>query len=242
MSHGLALGVAYTWSKLLTTNPQDRALISYDAYNLKQSYGLSTLNTPQIVSINYMYEEPFFKNQRGLGWVLGGWELSGIVSIQSGQSFSVTQDNDPWALVTTTSSTLSCTIGPSQPTCPLYPGGIGLPFANPGVRANQSGSSHGPKTLTEFFNTAAFSDAIGQFGNAAPGSVLGPGFQRWDTSLFKNVRFGERVNLQLRLEAFNTFNHTSPNSVVTDRDSSSFGAVNGYHIPRKLKIGVKITF
>jgi hypothetical protein len=242
MSHGLAVGVAYTWSKLLTTNPQDRALLAYDAYNLKQSYGLSSLNTPQIFSLNYMYEEPFFKNQRGLGWVLGGWELSGIISIQSGQSLSVTQDNDPWSLVQTNSSTLSCTISPTQPTCPLYPGGIGLPAANPGIRANQSGSSSGPKTLTEYFNTAAFSQAVGQFGSAAPGSVLGPGFQRWDTSLFKNIKFAERVNLQLRLEAFNTFNHTSPNSVVTDFNSSAFGHVNGYHIPREVQIGAKITF
>jgi hypothetical protein len=247
MSHGLAVGVAYTWSKLLTTNPLDRALIAYDTYNLKQSYGLSSLNTPQIFSLNYMYEEPFFKNQRGLGWVLGGWELSGIISIQSGQSQIITQENDPWALVTTNSSTLSCTISPTQLTCPLYPGGIGLPSAvppNQGVRADRvpGVSTSGPKTLTEFFNTAAFTTAVGHFGTSAPGAVLGPGFQRWDTSLFKNVRFGERVNLQLRLEAFNTFNHTSPNSVQTDVNSSSFGAVNGYHIPREVQIGAKITF
>ena len=95
---------------------------------------------------------------------------------------------------------------------------------------------------------------MGQFGNSAPGAVLGPGFQRWDTSLFKNVRFGERVNLQLRLETFNTFNHVSAAGVGTDVDaqpcsvnphcdgSTSFGTVTGYHIPRELQLGAKITF
>ena len=109
-------------------------------------------------------------------------------------------------------------------------------------RANQTGSSKGPKTVGEFFNTAAFSDAVGQFGTAAPGSVLGPGYQRWDTSLFKNFRFGERVGLQLRLETFNTFNHGSPSGIDTDRDDGAFGEVNAYHIPRNVQIGGKITF
>jgi hypothetical protein len=244
MSHGLEVGVAYTWSKLLTTNPIDRGLLAYNTYNLKQSYGLSSTNTPQMLSLNYVYQEPFFKQQRGLGWVLGGWELSGIVTVQSGQSEIINQENDPWSLVQTTSSTQACTIGGTTTSCPLYPGGIGFPGSNPGLLADRvpGVSVHGPKTVNEFFNTAAFTDAVGHFGNAAPGVVLGPGFQRWDTSLFKNFKFGERVGLQLRLETFNTFNHGSPNSIVTDADSPSFGQVNDYHIPRNVQIGGKINF
>lgn len=242
LSRGLQVGVAYTWSKLLTTNPVDRALATYDTYDLKESYGLSTTNTPQMLSINYVYQDPFFKEQHGLGWVLGGWELSGIITIQSGQSLTITQANDPWALVTTTNSTQACTIGGTTTTCPLYPGGLGIGPSTIFPRANQSGSSSGPKTVNEYFNTAAFSDAVGQFGTAAPGSVLGPGYQRWDTSLFKNLRFGERANVQLRLETFNTFNHGSPNSVDTGVDDGSFGQVNGYHIPRNVQLGMKINF
>ena len=51
LSHGLQVGVAYTWSKLLTTNPIDRGLAANDTYDLKQSYGLSTTNTPQMLSL-----------------------------------------------------------------------------------------------------------------------------------------------------------------------------------------------
>jgi len=240
LSHGLTLEVAYTWSKLLTTNPVDRGQAVYNTYDLKKSYGLSTLNEPQMLSIDYVYEEPFFKNQRGLGWVLGGWELSGIVTIQSGQSLSINQNNDPWSLVTQATPNQAC----STPPCPTYPGGLGMSVDSQALEiiANQSGSAKGPKTVNQYFNTAAFSHAVGQFGNSAPGAVLGPGYQRWDTSLFKNVRFGERASLQLRLETFNTFNHGSPSGVGTNIDASNFGQVTGYHIPREVQIGGKITF
>jgi len=247
LSHGLLIGAAYTWSKLLTTNPLDRALLTYDTYSLGQSYGESTLNTPHIFVLSYVYQLPFYKNQNSaLGHILGGWELSGIVNFQSGQSQIVYQESDPWSLVTTTNSTPTCTISASQTTCPLYPGGIGLPngAGNQGLRADRVAgvSTGGPKTPAEFFNTAAFTTAVGHFGSAAPGAILGPGFQRWDTSLFKTIKLGERVALQLRLETFNTFNHGSPSLISTDVSSASFGQVTGYHIPRNVQIGGKITF
>ena len=122
-SKGLTLGVAYTWSKLLTTNTNDRGTSAYNTYDLKGSYGPSALNTPQMFVMSYVYDLPFYKNQNGLaGHVLGGWELSGIVTIQSGQSQTITQSNDPWSMVTINSATAYC----STPPCPLYPGGLGM--------------------------------------------------------------------------------------------------------------------
>jgi len=238
MSHGLTLGVSYTWSKLLTTNPLDRAWGATNTYNLSQGYGPSTLNTPQILVISYVYQEPFFKNQRGLGWVLGGWELSGIANFQTGQSITVTQPLDPFDP------------GTGNPNAPGAGNrGIGFLQGDATNLANQSGSASGPKTVNEFFNTAAFSQSVGAFGNSRPGAVMGPGFQRWDTSLFKSVHFGERAALQLRLETFNTFNHGSPSQICNDAGSStcvvgtsSFGVVTAYHIPRNVQIGAKVIF
>jgi hypothetical protein len=112
-------------------------------------------------------------------------------------------------------------------------------------RANQSGSAGGPKTVNEFFNTAAFSQSVGAFGSSAPGALLGPGFQRWDTSLFKNIHFGERASFQLRLETFNTFNHGSPSQLcngVCEVNTSAFGQVTAYHIPRNVQIGGQFNF
>jgi Carboxypeptidase regulatory-like domain/TonB-dependent Receptor Plug Domain len=235
---GLTLGVAYTYSKLLTTQSVDRDSGIQDTYDVKAAYGLSTLNTPQILVLSYVYQLPFFKNEHSLkGYVLGGWEISGIANIQTGQSLTVTQGIDPFATVANNNS--------------------GINLAREGliqIRTNRSGDVNGPKTPAEFFNTAAFSPASGAFGNEAPGSLLGPGFQLWDTSLHKNFDFGERARLQLRFESFNTFNHGSPNAVNTSCVGSSadplsctagnpaFGTVTGYHDPRTLQLGAKIQF
>jgi hypothetical protein len=246
LSHGLTLGASYTWSKLLTTNPIDRGFGATNTYNLKQDYGLSTLNTPQIFVLSYVYEEPFFKNQRGAGWVLGGWELSGIVNFQTGQSITVTQSLDPFDP------------GTGNPNAPGA-GNRGLGFLQGDATnlANQSGGASGPKTVGEYFNTASFSQSVGAFGTSRPGAVQGPGFQRWDTSLFKNMHFGERVNFELRLETFNTFNHGSPSElcnigngpttcvfsgVTNGVPNGAFGQVTAYHIPRTVQIGGKFNF
>jgi len=227
LSQGLTVGVAYTWSKLLTTNPQDRALGVADAYNLKGDYGLSTLNTPQILAVSYVYELPFYKNENGLvGHVLGGWEISGITNIQTGQSNTVTQGgNDPFANAANNNSGLNLARG-----------------ATAQIRTDLIGDPHGPKTAAEFFNTAAFATAVGHFGTEKPGTVLGPGFQLWDISLIKNIKFAERAALQLRLETFNAFNHGSPNGINTDIGKSSFGSINGWHDPRTVQLGAKFRF
>ncbi len=225
MTKGLTLGISYTFSKLLTTNPYDRGLMAYDTYNLKQTYGASVLNTPHIFTASYVYDFPFFNAQKGfIGHVLGGWELSGIVSIQSGQSQIITQSSDPWALAG-------------------YPGGLGMSrSSNYSIFPDRIGDPNGPKSVLEYFNTAAFTPAVGHFGDARPGSVLGPGYQLWDTSLMKNINFSERIGLQLRLETFNTFNHGSPSTVDTSVDSPTFGQVTAWHDPRNLQIGAKVRF
>jgi hypothetical protein len=228
-SKGLTVQLGYTWSRLLTTSPQDRALATYNTYDLKQSYGPSTLNTPQMFIASYIYDFPFYKSQQGfVGKVLGGWELSGITTIQSGQSLSITQGSDPFGAVA------------------LYPGGLGMtrPGSTVQIRADQiSNNINGPKTATEFFNTAAFTDAVGHFGSSRPGAIYGPGLQVWDMSLIKNVRVVERLGLQLRLETFNTFNHGNPMTVDTGvDDGASFGTVNGWHDPRNVQIGAKVNF
>ncbi len=97
ITEGLTFGLAYTWSKNLTNNTADRGAPVYDTYNFGQNYGPAALNTPQIFVANYVYDLPFFKDQRGfVGHILGGWEVSGITTIESGQSISMSQFNDPF--------------------------------------------------------------------------------------------------------------------------------------------------
>ena len=245
-SRDLTVQIGYTWSRLLTTSPEDRSLATYNTYDLKQSYGPSTLNTPQMFIASYVYDLPFYRNQSGaIGKVLGGWEISGITTIQTGQSLSITQGSDPFGAVTVATSVGGCTISATTPSCPLYPGGLGMtrPGSTVQVRADQIGDANGPKTAAEFFNRAAFADAVGHFGTSRVGAIYGPGLQVWDMSLIKNIRFAERVGVQLRLETFNTFNHGNPMTVDTNvDDGASFGTVNGWHDPRNVQIGAKINF
>ncbi len=220
-------GVAFTWSKLLTNMPVDRGQAPQNTYDLNDNYGPSTLNTPYIFVANYVWQLPFWKEQKGVvGHVLGGWELSGITTVQSGQSQQILQANDPFS--------------------GLYSGGIGLNAAGISggvvIRPDAVAPISMPKTLNQWFSTTSFRDAVGHFGNAGLGSLLGPGEQIWDLTLMKNVSFRERYSFQLRLEAFNAFNHVSYSSVATNTDAANFGQINGTHSPRNVQLGAKFYF
>jgi len=221
---GLTLGLAYTWSKDLTTNSNDRGSSASNSYDFKLDYGPSSTNTPQMLIVNYIYELPFFKSQRGLeGHILGGWELSGISSFVSGSSFSVTQSSDPFA--------------------GTYPNGLGMKInGTTSIRADQTGSIHNPKTLTQWFSTGSFTPAVGHFGTEGSNPLLGPGAQNWDLAGIKNSNIGEHVRFQLRAEFFNAFNHTNFNGVDTVLGDTNFGQVTGAHEPRRIQLGAKLIF
>jgi hypothetical protein len=194
-----------------------------------------------VLVVSYVYQLPFFKDQKGvLGRVLGGWEVSGITTAQSGQSQTITQTQDPFAC--TTDATGLCAPGSAPNT---YPGGLGIGTSGDGsvqIRPDAAGPANGPKTLTEWFNTAAFTPSVGHFGSAGTGVLLGPGLQNWDVAGIKNIRVGERVSLQFRGEFFNVFNHTNYSGIDTTINDASFGQVLSTHSPRNIQLGLKLYF
>lgn len=221
-SHGLQVGVAYTYSKDLTTNSYDRDHQTTDSYNFQMDYGPAEYNTPHIFTANYVYELPFFHGQQGFeGRVLGGWEVSGITQFVSGSNFSVTQARDPW--------------DPNDTNVGL---GIGSGVARPDIVS----PIHKTKNVNEWFSTDSFAHAFYHFGNESVGKLLGPGFNNWDLAAIKNLKIVERVNFQLRGEFFNAFNHESFSSVDSSIDDGSFGAVTAGHSPRRIQIGAKLVF
>ena len=233
VSQGLNLGIAYTWSRNLTDNTSDRGAPVYDTYNFRQNYGPASLNTPQVFIANYVYQLPFYKDQKGLlGHVLGGWEVSGITTVQTGQSLTLTQFNDPFR-----AEDFAGAAG-------TYPGGIGIDFSNIAPRPDvvPGVSRSGAGTVAQFFNTKAFTDAVGHFGTAGPGVLLGPGTFNWDISGIRNVKIGERFSLQFRGEFFNAFNHVNFNAVDTNVDSATYGRLIGDHLPRNIQLGLKLYF
>jgi len=221
-SKGLTLGLAYTWSKILTTNASDRSNEVTDIYNTKMDYGPSNLNTPQVLEANYIYTLPFFKAQHGFqGRVLGGWELSGVTSMVSGQNFAAVQALDPWVVANGSGN------------------GLGLGA----TRLDQVGPIHMNKKLGSWFSTSSFATASGHFGSERANPILGPGFQNWDLATIKNIKIAEQISLQLRGEYFNAFNHENFMTVdATKDDGASFGTVTAGHEPRRVQLAAKLYF
>ncbi|MEJ2007056.1 MAG: carboxypeptidase regulatory-like domain-containing protein [Acidobacteriota bacterium] len=157
VSRGLNLGVAYTWAKTLTTNSTDRSSASYDTYNRKLDYGQAGYSLPQVLVFNYIYDLPLYRNQTGFaGHLFGGWEISGITTIESGFPLTLFQFNDPFSAIG---------------------GGVGIDPSAVSPRPDRLAgvSLTGPKTPQQWFNTAAFTDAVGHFGTAGRGIHEDPG-------------------------------------------------------------------
>ena len=221
------ISFAYTWSKVLTNAGTDRSSAAQNTYNITGGeYGPAPFDRRQVFNVNFVYQIPFMKAQHGFaGKTLGGWQLSGIVYAMTGLPLTVTTaaGTDPAALGILGSS-------PSSPRPDLV--------CNP----NEGGAG----TRAQWYNTACFQNVAAgaqRPGNEGRSVLWGPGNQRWDLSLFKNIAFREdRIRFQLRGEAFNIWNHTNPNALGTTLGASTFGNITSYRDPRILQLGAKFYF
>lgn len=232
VSTGLTLGAAYTWSKALTNNSTDRSSAPYNSYNFANDYGPASFDPYQIFKLSYVYNLPFYRQQKGfVGHTLGGWEVSGITTFESGFPSSIFQYYDPF-------NSLDYAAG----TPGVYPGGIGIDPSAITPRPDRISNAANPGTVQEFINTSNYRDAIGHFGTSGRGVVTGPGMNNWDIAGIKNFRITERLHAQFRGEFFNAFNHPSFNSFEQYTDSSIFGRLTSEFEPRIIQLGLKLMF
>jgi hypothetical protein len=111
------------------------------------------------------------------------------------------------------------------------------------TRPDCIGTVAGAKTLSSWFNTAAFAaPAYGFYGNCGTGLIRGPGENTWNWALFKNFRITESVRVQFRSEFFNVFNHPSFDALSTGFGSVNFGAVTRAMEPRIIEFGLRLDF
>jgi Carboxypeptidase regulatory-like domain/TonB dependent receptor len=225
----------YTWQRLLTNSPADRSGAPQNRFNIAQEYGRSVLDRTDYASIDFVYELPFYKDQKGLvGRIVGGWEISGIVALDSG-------------LPITVAASAGGTINGVTFT---DAGGLGIIGSSPaGFRPDQIADTRngtGLKTRLKWFNTAAFAApnaAAGIPGNAKRGTIIGPGFNREDLGIFRNFRIFRESEFQLRGEAFNVLNHTNLGPpAVTATSASTFGTITSAREARILQVGGKLSF
>jgi hypothetical protein len=232
-SRGLAALASYTWSKSLDdasnffTSTGD-ANFPQNSYDLRSERGRSNFDVRHRLSFSYTYDLPFGHGRQYLadnGWVttlLSGWQTFGILTLQSGAPFTVA---------------LLSEIDNSGTGRSLL--GFGA-NDRPNVVRNPTLSNPTPE---RWFDTTAFVfPAPGTFGNAGRNILDGPGYQNFNASLVKRTAITERLNLQLRAEVFNLFNH--PNLGFPDNflGSPSFGRITTARDPRHIQFGAKLVF
>ena len=239
-SHGLSGMVSYTLGEALT-GAVDHISTSgggagidtgvfrepQDSNNLRAERGPSEFDVRHRLVVNYIWEMPFGRDRRygkdwsrGLDFVLGGWQLTGIHVVQSGL-----------ALTATLGGSTVLNLGGERRARPNLVG-------NPELPADQ-------RTVARWFNTdafAAFSPSPQAFGNAGVGIMRGPGMTNFDFTLAKNFRVGDRRSFQFRTEFFNAFNHANFGPPNIMRDSSGFGQILSAANARIIQFGLKFYF
>lgn len=226
--NGFSLTASYTFSKNLTDATNDRDAIDdpQNPLDLRAEYAEARTSRPHVFSASYVYELPFFTNDSNtaLRALLGGWEISGITTIASGQPFprvlNDTGNEIRGGRARLVSDPLGGRTGDVDNT--------GLPF---------------------LFEPNAFALPLdGTFGNSGRAFGRKPGQNQTNLSIVKNVYFNKEndFRLQLRAESFNVFNQTQ----FTTNDTNSFslsqpliiGRPTGTRLPREFQFALKLYF
>ena len=237
---------AYTFSKNIdetsTGNTANNTAFN-DESRISASRGISDFNRPQVLKLTYVYQLPFFERATGLRHAtLGGWQVSGVTSFQSGLPFSVIDSNGGNAFLAAGTSPVAASLAP-------------------GATISQgltSGDIH--QRLNSYLNPAAFTFApllyptqcqadpnfcTTGFGNLGRNIYRGPFQQNWDFSLIKHFSLSERQDLRFTADFFNLWNHANfANPLVTDVEGgSAFGKiVSTTGTPRLIQFSLRWAF
>ncbi len=171
---------------------------------------------------------------------LTGWRISAIGTLESGDTFTVTNGGPGAPCPVSDAGTTICPTGYGS----SAQDGAGFDELNVSGNANLS---HGKKTFYQQFDTSKFSvPAMNVRGNSGLGSVRGPGQDNLDLSIAKTFPLYERLHLEFRGDAFNALNHTQWNGINTTYPSGNaqfpFGMVNSSREARIGQVGAKLVF
>ncbi|MFB3813078.1 MAG: TonB-dependent receptor domain-containing protein [Terriglobales bacterium] len=268
LTSGVSFNVNYTWSHAIdggstwhsgatsSNGPAGGEGYTTDVTRPDLDRGNAIFDIRHRLVANFVWELPWLKSQQGvLGHILGGWQWNGIFSYQSGAHWSPFDRR----LGGHPNGTLSGD-------CSQAGIDAGLCINNGGDYNLDGERNDRPNAPAPNFNPSDTQWADGWGGIFAPGggfftapclgcvgslrrnSFVGPSYWTFDTSLFKNIRISERVNLQFRAESFNVFNHTNfqlpgaGGATNNQINRSNFGQAGGTFNPRNLQFGLKLSF
>jgi hypothetical protein len=233
MGKGLMFKGAYTFSKTLAKNgarSSGNVGQVQNPFDLRQNDGYSSDNIPHRFTANFLYEMPFGHGRtfgagvnKAVDMVLGGWTVSGIVTLHSG-----------YHLTGPTIAAANCNSSPTNVCRPdviaaHWLGGSGLVT---------------PRWNRDAFdwplNTAKHAAQAPRFGSATMNMLRGNAVNTFDAGIFKNFVFKEHYRFEFRGEMFNAFNHTNFANPNTSVENANFGRTFSTSIaPRTIQLGLK---
>ncbi len=239
---GLNLLSSYTWSRCIDNgsffgSSASGGTTAQDPNNLAAESGLCQYNTNQRFVTNLVYELPFGSGRKMLtsgilSALLGNWDVSGILTLQSGHPFTVTRGVPQSGTVPNGGSD--------------RPDMVGDPFVAGPVAANPSCVAPSEiHTAANWFNPCAFEAAPGRFGTAPRGNLIGPRFDNLDVSFLRDIPItGQGRRLRLEIQVFNLLNTAHYNLPIANFDSASFSRITQANDgpPRQVQLGAKYIF
>jgi hypothetical protein len=224
MRNGLQADAHYTWSKTrdMATHSNGGGTVMNN-YDIWADYGPAGWDVPHRFVASYIYDVPFLKNSPNpvLRYVVAGWQIAGVTTIQSGTPVNVTVTGDP----------ANVGAGNQRPN---------LRGAAPSLDCQPLADS---RQLVNCYDAGAFElPQAFTFGNAPRNALRGPKSNRTDLSLMKNFPLGGTAQFQFRAEifnAFNTVNYGNPNGVL---NGGSFGRISSAGSMRQVQLGGRIFF
>lgn len=220
---GLTGSFNYTFSRAMDVADNDSDYI-VNPFNIAQSYAPAGYDQTHVFETNWVYDLPKFTQNRLLGALVNGWELTAILSAHSGMPFSVTSNGD------------------------LQGVNLGSQYAN------LVGDPYAGRNRSQLLNPAAFTrPADGTWGNTTRNQFRLPWIQNLDSSLIRNFNFTENVKVQFRGEVFNVLNHPeiwsgnfgfsadTPGAGLSSKNAT-FGEVNSWRDPREIQLALRFQF
>jgi hypothetical protein len=191
-----------------------------DFHNMALDRGLTDYNRKHSLVSSVIWTSNYFDNRSALVRnVFNGWQVSAVVTLQSGTPFTVTTGQD---------TNLD---GNNNDRANL--------IANPVLSPNRSRAA----VTAAWFTTSAFvAPAAGQDGNAARNVLIGPGNKNVDLGLFRTFKLKERLQLQARSEVTNGFNLVNLGGPTASLSSSLFGQIRTAGTMRQVQVGLRLTF
>jgi hypothetical protein len=238
-SHGLQMLHSYTWGHAIDDASGLR--VTSNSLNARLDRGNSEFDVRHRYSGSLVWEVPFFGGRKDvLGHTLGGWEVSSVITMQTGFPFDITEPQDRCL----------CDGGTQRPdslgTAPVFVDPRANQFGLANSYFNGTGGGSSTAATNPYFRRvgtgASFAQGAGRFGDLGRNVFHGPGIQTIDVALAKRFKIAERHNVEFRGEAFNLLNHTNFNNPSGNIGSTTFGRVTSAKDPRLVQLTLRYFF